>query len=157
VTGLRLFESGTQTRGITLLLGIAFLLWLPAVAKTQEFEAVVGPDQAAIQSVIESQLAAFQRDDGSVAFSYASPGIRGRFGSAENFMAMVQQGYSAVYRPTEVDFLEARSYSGSIAQAVRFVGPDGRAVIAIYMMERQADGQWLIDGVQIIPIAETTS
>ena len=157
MTGLRLSESSTLIRGFALLLGIAFLLSMPAVTKAQEFEAVAGPDQAAIQSVIESQLAAFQRDDGSKAFSYASPGIRGRFGNAENFMAMVQQGYSAVYRPSEVDFLEARSYSGSIAQAVRFVGPDGRTVIAIYMMERQADGEWLIDGVRIIPIAETTS
>ena len=157
MTVQRLFDSGTLFRSLALLGGFAFLLLLPAGAKAQEFEAVIGPDQAAIRSVIESQLAAFQRDDGSEAFSYASPGIRGRFGNAENFMAMVQQGYSAVYRPSEVDFLEARNYAGSIAQAVRFVGPDGQTVIAIYMMERQADGQWLIDGVRIIPVAETIS
>ncbi len=157
MTGPRFFLNSTQMGTIALLFGVAFLLWQPTSARAQEFEAVVGPDQAVIQSVIELQLAAFQRDDGTKAFSYASPGIRGRFGSAENFMAMVQHGYAAVYRPAEVDFLEARNYAGAIAQAVRFVGPDGRTVIAIYMMERQAEGHWLIDGVQIIPIAETTS
>ena len=157
MTALRHIESVYLTRSVALLVGFAVMLLLPAGARAQEFDPVIGPDQAAIQSVIESQLAAFQRDDGTEAFSYASPGIRGRFGNAENFMAMVQQGYSAVYRPSEVDFLEARNYAGSIAQAVRFVGPDGQTVIAIYMMERQADGQWLIDGVRIIPVAETIS
>ena len=97
---LELFERGTLIRGFLLLVGIAFLLWLPAGTKAQDFDPVAGPDQAAIQTVIESQLAAFQRDDGSEAFSYASPGIRGKFRNAENFMAMVQQGYSAVYRPS---------------------------------------------------------
>ena len=113
--------------------------------------------QEAIVTVIQAQLAAFRRDDGAAAFSYASPTIRAKFGSVENFMAMVRGGYAAVYRPQLVEFLEARVIQGRTGQAVRFVGPDGKAVIAVYWMERQPDGTWRIDGVQLVPANESYS
>ncbi len=114
-------------------------------------------DQRAIRGIIESQLDAFQRDDSSSAFSYASPIIQQKFGSPENFMAMVEGGYAPVYRPREVEFLDARVKDGQTAQAVRFVGPDGKSVIAIYSMERQPDGSWRIGGVFLIATDETSS
>src|SRR6516225_5395557 len=61
-------------------------------------------DAAAIRNVIESQFAAFQRDDGEAAFAFASPRIRERFATAENFMRMVREGYAAVYRPRDTAF-----------------------------------------------------
>lgn len=157
MAGLKPFDRRAAGKAIALLFCAYFMVSVSSPAQAQEAEAIVGPKQAAIQAVIELQLSAFRRDDRAEAFSYASPAIRGKFRSADNFMAMVRRGYAAVHRPVEVDFLEARSFQGVIAQAVRFVGPDGRTVIAVYMMERQPDGRWLIDGVQITPIAETTS
>lgn len=139
-------------------LAIALMVSLIAgVSRAEDARPAPAADQAAIRTVIQSQLAAFQRDDGNAAFSYASPGIQGIFQSPERFMTMVRTGYAAVYRPSEVVFLEARVKDGITAQAVRFVGPDGDSVIAIYFMERQPDGSWRIDGVRILPIAETTS
>ena len=113
--------------------------------------------QGAIVAVIQSQLQAFQRDDGAAAFSYASPTIRAKFGTAEIFMAMVRGGYAAVYRPREVQFLEARVIQGRTGQAVRFVGPEGQAVIAVYWMERQPGGGWRINGVIFVPANESYS
>ena len=72
-------------------------------------------------------------------------------------MAMVRGGYQPVYRPQSVEFLDARVIDGRTGQAVRFVGPDGRAVIALYTMERQPDGSWRIAAVQLIPAAELSS
>lgn len=114
-------------------------------------------DQKAIRGIIEAQLDAFQRNDSSAAFSYASPIIQRKFGSPENFMAMVQGGYAPVYRPREVEFLDSRVKDGQTAQAVRFVGPDGKSVIAIYSMEQQPDGSWRISGVYLIATDETSS
>jgi hypothetical protein len=37
------------------------------------------------------------------------------------------------------------------------VGPDGQAVIALYVMERQPDGSWRINGVYLLQVpGETT-
>ena len=120
-------------------------------------DSVPRPEAEAIKAVIAQQLAAFRADDGDLAFSYASPAIQEKFGSVEEFMSMVRHGYEIVYRPQSAEFLEARRHDGITAQAVHFVGPDGRGTIAIYIMERQEDGSWRIDGVRLIPAEEAES
>ena len=132
------------------------LILSPVQAKAGN-ETVPEADSRAIIAVITAQLRAFRRENGPLAFSYASPGIQEKFGSAQTFMAMVRNGYAAVYRPHAVEFLESRRRGGITAQAVYFVGPDGRAVIAIYLMERQPDGSWRIDGVSLTPVAQSES
>jgi ketosteroid isomerase-like protein len=107
----------------------------------------LGPDdRAAIRAVIEQQLAAFQADDGAAAFDLAAPAIRRQFATADNFMRMVQQGYQPVYRPREVAFGELTATEEGIIQRVELVGPDGQPVTALYVMEKQPDGRWLING-----------
>jgi hypothetical protein len=103
-------------------------------------------DRAAIVRVIDVQMQAFRRDDGDGAFAVASPGIRRMFGDADTFLTMVRDGYRPVYRPQRVRFLDIVDHHGRPAQRVFVVGPNGVAVIALYLMERQADGRWLIDG-----------
>lgn len=135
-------------------------LGAPLLAPAAAAQDVVRPaatDQQAIRGTIRSQLDAFQADDGARAFSYATPQLRDLFRTPENFMAMVRGGYQPVYRPQSVEFLDARILEGRIGQAVRFVGPDGRAVVAIYTMEQQPDGSWRIAAVQLIPTNEITS
>ena len=77
-------------------------------------------DRRAIRDVIERQLQAFLRDDGTAAFSYASPHIQGIFQTPENFMAMVKNGYQPVYRPQAVTFRD-------IIDALSRPGRDPRA------------------------------
>ena len=101
---------------------------------------------AAIRSVIENQMAAFKVDDGPAAFAYASPTIQELFQTPEIFMSMVKTGYAPVYRPQEVEFRELMQAARGPVQVVHIVGPDGRAVLALYSMEQQPDGSWRIDG-----------
>lgn len=110
-------------------------------------------DGAAFQTVIQSQLDAFQRDDGQAAFAHASPMIKGLFRTPDNFMAMVVQGYPQVYRPRSVDFGAVITYRGQPTQLVYLTGPDGDAVIAYYQMQQQPDGTWQINGVFMEPAA----
>ena len=130
---------------------------LAGQAAAQDVRRPAAADQQAILGTIRAQLEAFQADDGARAFSYATPQLRDLFGTPENFMAMVRGGYQPVYRPRSVEFLDARVVGGRTGQAVRFIGPDGIPVIAIYTMERQPDGSWRIAAVQLIPTGETTS
>ena len=103
-------------------------------------------DQGAIRRVIESQLQAFQRDDGGAAFSYATPNIQEIFQSPEIFMEMVRGGYQPVYRPQAVQFKDIVWLHGAQAQRVLVVGPDGVPVMAVYPMTRMPDGSWRING-----------
>ena len=121
-----------------------------------------GPaDRLAILGTIRAQLDAFQADDGTRAFTYATPQLRQLFRTPENFMAMVRGGYRAVYRPQSVEFLDARIVNGKIGQAVAAKLVPIMAILyvlgAIYTMEQQADGSWRIAAVQLIPTGELSS
>ncbi|MGO4129375.1 DUF4864 domain-containing protein [Inquilinus sp. YAF38] len=128
-------------RGLVLFVLIA----MPAFAQAQSGDM----DKPAIVGVIQKQLDAFQGDRAAEAFGYASANIQHLFGTPDNFLAMVRQGYPPVYRPRSVDFRELVTSEGRIVQKVLFVGPDGVPVIAEYFMERQPDGSWRIDGCRL--------
>jgi hypothetical protein len=112
-------------------------------------EVIAPAESAAIRKVIEDQIAAFGRDDGQAAFSYASPTIQGIFGTPDQFMDMVRGGYQPVYRPSAVDFQPPEPISGGWDQPVIVVGPDGVTYMAIYQMQMQSDGSWKINGCRI--------
>ncbi|MGE0737067.1 MAG: DUF4864 domain-containing protein [Alphaproteobacteria bacterium] len=103
-------------------------------------------ERASIQDVIRRQLEAFKRDDGVTAFSFAAPTIRRQFETADNFLAMVREGYRPVYRPKAVTFGRLILAAGAPIQEVLILGKDGVGYVAAYHMERQADGSWRIAG-----------
>ena len=134
------------------------LLALAPGARAADALAGVGEaDRAAIREVVRSQLAAFQRDDGAAAYAFASPMIQQMFPSVEVFMSMVRTGYVPVYRPREVEFRELVDFRGEPTQLVLLVGPDGVPVLAHYMMQRQPDGTWRINGCVLTEAADQTA
>lgn len=118
---------------------LAAALAVPAVAQ-----------EAPIQETIQSQIEAFQADDFARAFTYASPTIKGMFGTPENFGAMVKQGFPMVYRPSEVQMMELREVAGNLWQRVRITDRAGAGWYLDYMMVETAEG-WQINAVQILP------
>ncbi len=129
---------------------LTFLILLAPVPALAEPADVSDADREAIRAVVEDQLAAFQADDAIRAFSHASPMIRRAFGTPSNFMRMVVTGYPPVYRPRAVEVQEIVTFRGAPTQRVFLVGPDGRSVIALYVMELQAGGTWKINGCFLI-------
>ena len=107
--------------------------------------AVAGEREDAFRSIITRQLEAFKRDDGREAFSFASPTIQGMFGTAENFMAMVERGYPPIFRARAYEFLNTVEVDGKTYQRVRITGADGDTVVAQYEMV-EIDGAWRING-----------
>jgi hypothetical protein len=128
-----------------LLLVLAFACPTGALAEDPP-STLEAPEQQAIRQVIQSQLDAFQRDDADAAYSYATPTIREKFGGAANFLQMVKTGYTPVYRPQSVAFDKLVDTQYGPDQILRLVGPDGVAYIAHYMMQKQPDGTWMING-----------
>ncbi|WAL60323.1 DUF4864 domain-containing protein [Thermocoleostomius sinensis] len=109
-------------------------------------------DRQAIRAIIERQLAAFQRDDATEAFTFASPGIQAQFGTAKAFMRMVRLGYPAVYRPRAIVFQELTTVEAMPAQKVLLMGPEGTIVMAVYLMQQQPDDSWRIHGCFLMPV-----
>ncbi len=100
----------------------------------------------AIRGIISDQMAAFRRDDATAAFNDASPFIQGRFQRPDIFLEMVKSGYAPVYRPQQVEFRDLVPAADGLDQRVFVLGPDGRAYLAHYLMQRQPDGGWKING-----------
>lgn len=123
------------------------LLCLPVLsAQAQEAR------NPAIETVIQQQFDAFRAEDVGTAFSFASPNIKGMFGTPENFGRMVRNGYPMVWRPAEVQFLDLRRVAGNLWQRVMVTDQAGRTHLLDYQMI-ETDQGWQINGVQILPQA----
>ena len=110
-------------------------------------------DVRAVREVIEAQLDAFRKDDAPRAFSYATEEIRKRFGTAETFLQMVRASYPVVYRPKTVTFEPPLVALGEVFQPVRMTDAEGRGWLALYPMERNAAGNWRINGCRLARLA----
>jgi hypothetical protein len=116
----------------------------PAVGRSQETSG-----EGAITGVIASQIDAFLRQDVDAAFEFASPNIRGLFGSSERFGAMVQSGYPMVWQPQEVRYLALRNVAGRLWQRVMITDAEGRVHLLDYQMVETGKG-WKINAVQLL-------
>lgn len=125
-------------------------LGLYAILATVMLALPTQAQEAPIQSTIQSQLDAFLTDDYALAFTFASPMIKGIFGTSDNFGAMVQQGYPMVARHGAVQMLELRTVAGNLWQRVMITDTMGRTHLLDYQMIETADG-WQINAVQLLP------
>jgi ketosteroid isomerase-like protein len=123
----------------------AGLLAAPARAE------VSAENAQAVQATVQAQLAAFAADDAERAFSFATLTIRTMFQTPANFLAMVRQAYPAVYRPAKVLFLSPRALDAAVVQPVQLKDAADQSWLAMYTLQRQADGRWLINGCVLVP------
>ena len=108
------------------------------------------PRNPAIETTIQNQLNAFIADDFATAFTFASPNIKGIFGTPENFGAMVTQGYPMVHRPANVQMQALRTVAGNLWQRVLITDANGETHLLDYQMIETAEG-WQINAVQLLP------
>ena len=126
---------------VLILLGAC--LWYPGNASAG--------DAGEFRRIIAEQIAAFNADDGTRAFSYATPVLQQVFRTPENFMAMVKKGYQPVYRQKSYQFADVSADSaGRPVQKVIFVDRNGKVWTAIYSFEKQPDGSWRIGGCVLV-------
>ena len=128
-------------RGLILALTLMLLLPMPRPATAQG---------DAIETTILQQFEAFKANDFTTAFGFASPTIKGIFGSPENFGAMVAQGYPMVHRPGAVRMLDRVAVAGQMYQRVLVTDAEGRSHVLEYEMIETAEG-WQINGVTLLP------
>jgi hypothetical protein len=137
--------SGAMAR----LAAVGIACWLGAAAAAQT--APTAAEWQAIREVIAAQRAAIIAGEAEKAFSYASPGIQQQFGDAASFLAMVDAAYAALESARYVEFLEGAVIEGIVVQPLRLIDADNTVRVALYTMEKQADGEWRVSGCRIAP------
>ena len=100
----------------------------------------------AIEKVIDDQLRALKAGDGATAMTFAAPGIRDQFGTPDNFLRMVREGYAPLLEARHTQFLEGALIDGAAIQPLRLVLADNTVLVALYQMQQQQDGSWRIAG-----------
>lgn len=122
------------------LYAVALAVWaLPAMAQ-----------DAPIRKTIQDQLNAFNARDAAKAWTYASPTIKGIFGTSDIFGGMVQKTYPMVWQHGAVQMLELRTVAGNLWQRVMITDTLGDTHLLDYMMVETSDG-WRINAVQLLP------
>ena len=141
--------GSSPRRMIALALGLVLALMAGralAAGSEETLAPAISPIEE-VQAVIESQLIAFQNRDGAGAFFHAAPGIKGAFGDADTFMAMVERGYNVIYSNSGWTFVEGQVQGEQAAQMLVVEDGEGRELNVIYFL-RLFDGRWQITGVQ---------
>lgn len=129
---------------------LATLALVTALALTTSFTATAARADDGARNIITQQLESFLAGDFDQAYSYASDDIKRIFPTKERFMSMVQNGYLPVLRPGNYGFgREEALADGRVVQEVLIRAPDGSDWTAVYFMEKQPDGTWKVDGVNL--------
>ncbi|MDF1609036.1 DUF4864 domain-containing protein [Hoeflea sp. YIM 152468] len=138
-----------MTRPLLSLLTASLLVLLAGLAPAR------ADDAATARSVIENQINAFLSDDMAAAYALASPSIQRLYPDPARFFDMVKRGYQPVYRPGNFAFgrSKAAQDGSDMIQEVIIQGADGQDWTALYALERQPDGSFRINGVQMIKAA----
>lgn len=128
----------------TVLLFLAYLIATDARAADEAA-------RDAARATVERQIEAFRRDDAATAYAQAAPQIQSLFPSPETFLAMVRQGYGAVYRARRfsVDRIEDAGDDG-LALGVTIQDEAGADWAALYSLQKQPDGAWRITGCRLV-------
>lgn len=121
-----------------------FLALAPLAAAAQQDE---------IAGVIQNQLDAFNDRDVETAFTFASPMIKGLFGTPQNFGMMVERGYPMVWTNSDTRFLDLTERGSEMVQRVLIRDANGVAHVLEYDMINTDQG-WQINGVRIVPAPE---
>jgi hypothetical protein len=108
------------------------------------------------EQVIRQQIDAFRAGDFSTAFGFASDNIKGIFGTAENFGAMVSGGYPDVLNPAEIAVLSERPEGAATWLRVMLTGEGGTVTLYNYEIIETPDGP-RINAVVRIPAPDVAA
>lgn len=114
-------------------------------------------DARAVRAVVAAQLKALAADDADRAFSQASPAIQRRFHDAATFAQMVRLAYPMLIRPAGVSFYRPVAGDSVITQSVLFRDEAGHMWRADYLLQRQPDRHWRIEGCEVVPSDATST
>ena len=128
------------------ILALAILAMVPAI---QVSARSLASDREAIHVVISAQLAAFRANDAELAYNLTTPAMQRNFADPGVFVETMRLVYPAVYRARAFHFDALKIRGNSATQSVVLLGEGEYALVAVYTLERQSDGRWLISACDL--------
>jgi hypothetical protein len=107
------------------------------------------------RALISRQLDAFDRDDATGAYALVTPGLKMTFTDPDIIMKLVRDHYAPVYRRRAVNFGDAKLDGDTMAITATLIDGENVVWTALYTLERQADGQWLINSCKLLRPVES--
>ncbi len=134
-------------------------LWIvlglsPGANAAEPINDITTADAIAIHEVVSTQLNALADDDAASAFEQTTPSKRMQIGSADDFLQMIKEEYTPMYRPQGVIFSAPEVVYGNAIQVVRLTDVNSHVWVAIFWMQQEEDSSWKIDGCNLL---ETSS
>jgi hypothetical protein len=124
------------------------------VSAAEPIDNITTEDATAIHEVVQSQLDALAKDDAAGAFALTTPAKRMQIGTADDFLRMIKEQYTPIYRPQLAIFSKPEVVHGNAIQMVRLTDGYSHVWLAVFWMQQDEESRWKIDGCQLL---ETTS
>lgn len=134
--------------------GLLAALVFPWWGSAQAIDALTTADAIAINEVVQSQLEALSNDDAASAFELTTQEKRMLIGTPDNFLRLIKEEYNPIYRYQRVILSRPEVVDGDAIQLARVTDGNSRVWVAVFWMLQDDDGNWRIDGCQLL---ETTS
>ncbi|WP_119395211.1 DUF4864 domain-containing protein [Salinibius halmophilus] len=106
--------------------------------------------QASAEATVLAQIKAMQNESWQEAWTYASDGIRRKFGSAANFRTLVEQQYIEILEAVETDVKSTRASERVALVVIELLSPRFDLTEAYYILARESD-EWRIISVELRP------
>jgi hypothetical protein len=109
-------------------------------------------DQAAMQLLIEAQIAAMRADNWPAAFALASPDLQAHYGTAAALRDDVTANYAPLPAVAGAEFIDIVTFRGLPTYRVNLTGGDGSMTTAYYLLRRLDDGSLRIAGCVLVRV-----
>lgn len=103
-----------------------------------------------VHEIISKQLDAIKDRNAIEAFAMATDSFHNRFNTANGFLSQMRVEYRPLYNYDSITFLERNSIADGILQHVKITDQYGEPILVIYRLEKQDNGQWLIDSFTVL-------
>jgi hypothetical protein len=130
---------------------------LALVLATGTAQAADEAERDAARATVARQIEAFRKDDAAMAYAQAAPAIQEMFPSPDLFLAMVRQGYGAVYRARNFHVDRVEDVGSGVVLGATVQDEAGADWLALYTLEKQPDGAWRITGCQLTKAPGTSA
>lgn len=124
--------------------------WLSQASAKEHQGALQESEVAEIRDAVQSQIDALANDDAATAFDLTTDDTRSRLGSPDNFLRIIKESYEPVYRHRMALYSSPQVVLGKVYQVVRLTDLESHVWVAIYLMHKDEEGTWKINGCQLV-------
>jgi hypothetical protein len=103
-----------------------------------------------VEDLISRHIGAIKNREADLAWSMTTEKFHDKYHSAKGYLSHLRLKKRPIYNHDGFSFTEQTQTKGSVIQKIELEDPYGDPVTAIFRVEKQSDGQWLIDSFALL-------